>query len=182
MTGSKSRLASLDGLLGPSPAARPTQAPTAAPRTAPEPSETEPMASTGEQPTAQRTAASPRKPKPTTAATPSGGQRRVAMRLDPDLKNRLIERSRRDDLSQADVTRDALEHAVAQGAFEGAFGKVPSTSMFRRPRRGASVTPSTPFEFGVQADELVVIDNLVADHGAKDRTELIVKALETYLS
>lgn len=106
---------------------------------------------------------------------------RVAFRLPPVLKDRLVDRALSDRCSQADMIKNAIEYAQISGSLDGAFDETPTGSLFTRSQR-TSATASVPSEIRLLTSERDLIDDLVQEYGAKDRTALIVKALHLYFN
>lgn len=171
------RLSSLDGILN------------SGPRTSVQPASAEPSPSSDSEPDTSETSPTndrakdpPLRPRRsgTVSSRPTGGRHRVPFKLAPELKRTLADRARRDDQYQSDIVKAAIEVAVESSALEGEFEPAPTAGLFARSATTIA-QPSVPSEIHLHRSELKVLDELVTRFGAKDRTALIVKALELYL-
>lgn len=167
MTAKKNRFDSIEGILGDSAERPPAKVTPISSTTPPETTEQP------EQPARRR-------PQATPTSRNAGGTRRVVFRLDPELKTRLAAAAARDKCSQVDIVKTAIERADETGGFKDAFTEPPKAGLFSRTRR-ATATAAVPCELRVTTPERDLIDKLAKQHGAKDRTALIAKALELYL-
>jgi hypothetical protein len=179
-----SRLQSLGDLLGPKAAARP-------PRVVVVP-DVEPNDTTGpvgESETTSTARTSPRhvrqRPNATVATKP-----RVALRLPPDLHERLAEHAVQERLSYAAVLLLAVEGAYAAEVFpellvehrrrqaeaDGGVGLFSPQAPRPKPE------PKVPVEFQPNHADLRTLDELWRRFDAKDRTEFLTVALEHYFS
>lgn len=142
---------------------------------------TEPAAPRGQQ---RRRTAPATQPK---SAESTGGTRRVAFRLEPDLHARLVSHAKQGDTTHGNIVLDAIEaahsaHKLADmiAAATSVTQPVSSGLFVRSAPRGAA-KPSIPVEVQLHAQAVEQIDQFVAEYGADNRTQLIVVALQHHL-
>lgn len=122
--------------------------------------------------------------RPSASQASTGGVRRVAFRLAPDLYERLAAAATTRKSSHGQIVLDAVEAAamnpdnlaslVAEpaAATSGLFPRLP-----QRPPAEASI----PAEIRIDARAVDILDQLVTQSGARNRTHLITAALQSYL-
>lgn len=105
---------------------------------------------------------------------------RVPVGLEPDLRNRLVAEARRRDVPLAAVVLDAIEKTLTNGTLaQGLSGRSPIRhGMFAGTKQSLSAKAKTMVELRIPVEDAEIIAGLVAEHGAKDRTALIIAALE----
>ena len=132
----------------------------------------------------QRAAPSASRPSPASASV-SGGVRRVVFRLNPDLHRSLGERAASERSSYGQVVLDAVESLHGSGRLSAvlseAVGSMSATGLFPRLRARHEARPAVPVEIRLDARAVAILDQLVEEHGAENRTQLIVACLTTYL-
>jgi predicted transcriptional regulator len=128
-------------------------------------------------------------PRPATRKSreSTGGTRRVAFRLDPDLHTRLLARARQTNRSQGNVVLDAVEAAHTGGILTDLVAAEkkppePQAGLFARTAPRAAAQSSVPVEIQIRAQAVDQIDRLAKEHYADNRTQLITAALRNHLS
>ena len=131
-----------------------------------------------------RTKASPARRRPT-SATASGGVRRVAFRLAPDLYGRLAATATAERVSHGQIVLDAVEAAAGRDELTaltaGPAENSPAGLFPRLPQR-APAAATIPVEIRIDARAVDILDQLVTQSGADNRTQLITAALRSHLT
>ena len=173
------RFGSISGLLTSKPAPRQATVHPITADTGEQP--TEPPATRGQQ---RRRTAPAAKPK---SEESTGGTRRIAFRLEPDLHARLVSHAKRSDTTHGNIVLDAIEAAHGADRLTDLIaaarnGTRPvSGGLFVRSAPRGAAKPSIPVEVQLNAQAVDQIDQLVAQYGADNRTQLIVAALQDHL-
>ena len=136
------------------------------------------------------TSSSPRRPdttkRPPRSAAATGGVRRIAFRLDPDLHSALTARAGATNSSHGQVVLDSIEATHASGALTDLIAQEHTAGqtggLFPRLATRSPVQPTVPVEIRLHAGAVTVLDQLVDKVGAQSRTQLIVTALRHHLT
>jgi hypothetical protein len=122
---------------------------------------------------------------PGTSSRSSGGARRIVFRLDPDLHRSLGERATTERTSYGQLVLDAVEAVHAGGQLPKLLAISGSTrddsGLFPRLRARVDARPAVSVEIRVDAGAVEILDRLVQEQGAENRTHLMVTALTAYL-
>ena len=133
----------------------------------------------------QPAAPSASRPSPASASA-SGGVRRVVFRLNPDLHRSLGERAAAERSSYGQVVLDAVESLHGSGRLSAvlneAVGSTSATGLFPRLRARHEARPAVPVEIRLDARAVAILEQLVDEHGAENRTQLIAACLTAYLN
>jgi len=115
----------------------------------------------------------------------SGGTRRIVFRLDPELHRSLGDRATAERTSYGQLVLDAVETVHADGQLPALLAASGSsagdTGLFPRLRSRADARPAVSVEIRVDARAVEILDRLVQEQGAENRTHLMVTALDAYL-
>jgi hypothetical protein len=122
---------------------------------------------------------------PGTSSRSSGGVRRIVFRLDPDLHKSLEERATAQRTSYGQLVLDAVEAVHSGGQLSALLAASGSarddTGLFPRLRARADARPAVSVEIRVDARAVEILDRLVQEQGAENRTHLMVTALTAHL-
>lgn len=136
----------------------------------------------------QKSTASRKRAEPASAKVPSAqsARVRVVLRLDTDLRDKLADAASSKAVSLAEVVFDAIEAAVESGRFPDMLQRptapepaAPVGLFTRTTARRAQ--PKVTVELRMTSSDQTVLDNLVREHDAASRTQLITSALSSYL-
>jgi hypothetical protein len=107
-------------------------------------------------------------------------------RLDPDLHHSLVNRATADRTSYGHVVLDAVEAAHRGGRLSDLLAdtrpQAAQTGLFPRLRPRSDAQPAVSVEIRLDARAVEILDQLVAEHHAENRTHLMVAALGDYLT
>jgi hypothetical protein len=124
--------------------------------------------------------ATPRRPRASEVS--SGGTRRVAFRLDPELHRRLVDRATRERTSNGNVVLDAIQSAHDANTLVPRPTQPELRGMFIRTPIRNNPTPSVLVEIRLHTQALSEVDRLVTETRAGTRTQLFQSALAHYLT
>ena len=120
-----------------------------------------------------------------TSATASGGVRRVAFRLAPDLYDRLAATATAERVSHGQVVLDAVEAVAGRDELTALIAGPAEDSpvgLFPRLPQRAPAAATIPVEIRIDARAVDILDQLVTQSGADNRTQLITAALRSHLA
>lgn len=119
-------------------------------------------------------------------APPAAGARRVVFRIDPDLHRALVNRAMAEKVSYGHVVLDAVEATHLNGQLDDLLASTAShvaqTGLFPRLKPRTDAQPAVSVEIRLAARAVEILDQLVIEHGAENRTHLMVAALGQYLT
>lgn len=168
------------GLLGATPPAEspPSPAPPSADKAAPpdrQPASqvTKPTADVPDQPHRQ-----PRAAKTQTQGT--GPTRRVAFRVRPEVREKVVDLARQHDASYAAILIRAIADQSETGQLVAPQTPAP-TGPFTYTQARRPIEPTVQIEVRLPESDLNTIDRMVAEYGWTNRTEMLTAALDRHI-